>query len=201
MTLKRVEVSAGAVLVCAALYYLDDSGAALWVLLACACHELGHCAAIRALGGRVRTLRLTCAGAELKLSGARPLSPGRMLLAALAGPLMNLALALGSAALARRGAGERLYFSAGLNLGLAAFNLLPAPWLDGGRAVECIFSAAGRAELGRRITRICSAAVAGALLLSGAALLWQSGGRNFTLLLAGLWMLWWARRERSGAFC
>lgn len=199
MTLGRVEVEGGALLEWALLCYLDADGAAPWALLACLGHELGHCLAIRALGGRVRRLRLTWAGAELRLSPAFPLPPERMIPAALAGPAANLLLAWAGAALASRGAGERLYFFTGVNLGLALFNLLPAGWLDGGRVLRESFALAGRAELGETLTCLCSEAAAALLLGLGAALLWGSGGRNFTLLLAGLWMLWWARRERAEA--
>ena len=108
MILGRVEISGGALLVWALLYYMDNSGAALWVL------------------------RLTFAGAELRLSAAREMPHGRMMLVTLAGPMTNLLLALFSMVLARHGVGERLYLFAGINLGLAVFNLLPAGWLDGG---------------------------------------------------------------------
>jgi len=55
------------------------------LLLSSLCHELGHWWAVKALGGRVAGFRLTWAGAQLRLSGAHPLSSGRMVLAALAG--------------------------------------------------------------------------------------------------------------------
>jgi len=197
--LGRLEVSGGALGLLALLYYLDDSGAAAWVLLACLLHELGHWGAVRALGGRVARLRISCAGAELRLSPARPLSNGGVLLAALAGPGANLAAAWVSVLLARRGAGGRLYFFAGLNLGLALFNLLPAGWLDGGKALEALLAQAGREDLGRRLGEVGSDVTAGLLLAAGGALLWQSGGRNFTLLIAGLWVTAAARRERRAA--
>lgn len=196
MRLGRLEISGGAVALLALLYYLDTGDTMLWVLLGCALHELGHCWAVRAFGGRVVLLRLSGAGAELRLSSARPLSAWGMLWAALAGPGVNLVVAWLSALLARR-TGGRLYFFAGINLGLACFNLLPAGWLDGGRALESILALLGRKETGQRLTRICGVGVGGALLAAGMALLWQSGGRNFTLLVAGLWMAAVARREKK----
>lgn len=199
MRLGRLEISGGAMAALALLYYLDDSGVTVWVLVACVFHELGHWWAIRALGGQVARLRVTCAGAELRLSSARPLPAERLIPAALAGPGANLAVACGSACLARRGLGEALYFFAGLNLGLALFNLLPAAWLDGGRVLTGVFSRLDREELGERVTELCSDAVAALLLAAGLVLLWQSEGRNFTLLIAGLWMTAAARRERRDA--
>ena len=188
MTLGRLEISGGALLAVALLLYLDRSGVWSWALLACALHELGHWWAIHALGGRVVCLRVTCAGAELRMSVVRPLPPVRMVLAALAGPGMNLLVALAGITLARRGVGERLYLFAGLNLGLAVFNLLPAGWLDGGRALESLLTWRGREELGQRVTDLCAFLVAALLLAGGMLLFWQSGGRNFTILVAGLWM-------------
>lgn len=186
MRLGRLEISGGALTALALLYYLDTDGITLWVLLACLLHEGGHWWAIRALGGKVVRLRLSCAGAELRLSSAHPLPPWRMVGAALAGPAVNLAAALFSVRLARRVAG--LYFFAGINLGLALFNMLPAEPLDGGRALKSLLDLLVGEEWGRRGAWLCSHAVVGGLLAGGALLLWQSGGRNFTLLIAGLWM-------------
>lgn len=188
MILGRVEISGGALLIAALLLYLDKSGVWGWALMACALHELGHWWAIHALGGRVACLRFTCAGAELRMSVVRPLPPARMVLAALAGPGMNLLVALVGVTLARQGMGERFYLFAGLNLGLAVFNLLPAGWLDGGRALENLLAWGGREEMGQRMTDLCAFLVAALLLAVGMLLFWQSGWRNFTILVAGLWM-------------
>lgn len=195
MRLGRLEISGGALAALALLYYLDTDGITLWVLLACLLHEGGHWWAIRALGGKVVRMRLSCAGAEMWLSSAHPLSSRRMVGAALAGPAVNLTAALFSIRLARRVAG--LYLFAGINLGLALFNLLPAAPLDGGRALNALLAQWGGEELGRRAEMLCSYAVAGLLLAVGALLLWQSGGRNFTLLIAGLWMAAVTRRQFS----
>lgn len=198
MTLGCVEISGGALLIWALLYYIDIDGVTPMILLSCLLHELGHCLAIHLLGGQVNRLRLTFAGAELRLSAAKPLSPRRMMLVALAGPAANLLSALTAAALARRGVGSWLYFFAGLNLGLAVFNLLPAGWLDGGRLLREGLSWLGREELGEAVIALFAWIAATALLGLGGALFWHSGGRNFTLLLAGVWMLWGTGRRRQG---
>lgn len=87
---KRVEISAGALLLGAALYYLDEQGVLLMAFCACALHELGHWLVIRALGGRVTALRITCVGAEMRLSARCPLGCWQQIAAALAGPAVNL---------------------------------------------------------------------------------------------------------------
>lgn len=201
MTRCRIEVSGGFLFLAALLYYLDADGVVLWALLACALHELGHLTAIHLMGGGVTRLRLTAAGAELHLSAVRPLPPGRLFLAALAGPAVNLAAALFSARLARIGLEERFYLFAGLNLGLAVLNLLPVGWLDGGRALISLADLMGKPEAGHRLTEICAVGFAAALTFFGSLLLWQSGGRNFTLLITGLWMAGMAKQERkNGTF-
>ena len=117
---RWVEVSGGFLLVLAMLYYWDGQGILIWALAACGVHELGHWAAIRLLGGRVTLLRLTCVGAEMRLSARYPLSWGRQLLAALAGPAVSLLTAWAAARMA--GGREALFLFAGLNLALGLFN-------------------------------------------------------------------------------
>ena len=109
---KRVEISAGALLLGAALYYLDEQGVLLMAFCACALHELGHWLVIRALGGRVTALRITCVGAEMRLSARCPLGYWQQIAAALAGPAVNLLAARMAVGLGTEGA----YCFAGLNL-------------------------------------------------------------------------------------
>lgn len=200
MTIGKLCIEPEALLLLALLYYLDDSGITLWVLLACACHEFGHWWMIHILGGQVRQLRLSGKGAELSLSGVHPLSPPQMCLSALAGPMVNLLLAMASIFGARHGYGGRLYFFAGLNLGLAGFNLLPISWLDGGKALEGFLCWIGLEEKAQRILRGCSDCVVLLLFLLGGVLFLESGGKQFTLLIAGSWMalITWREKNMNG---
>ena len=188
MKIKNWEISSGALLAAALFFYLDRNGIAGGFFLACALHELGHYVAIKMQGGKVRALRITCAGAELCLSSSWQPTAEKMLITALAGPGTNLLLAGASIILARRGMAE-LFFFAALNMGLAVFNLLPARWLDGGKALESLLLLWGAAGGGELVLRICSWCVTGLFLTAGGILLWQSGGHNFALLIAGAWML------------
>lgn len=181
-----MEVTGGFLVVAAALWYLDDQGVLLWGALACLCHELGHYAAIRGLGGRVRRVRLSAVGAEMALSQARPLGPGALFLAAVSGPVTNLALALLSARLATR-FGEDWFLFAGLNLGLAGFNLLPVAQLDGGRAVYSLIALLCSQEAAERVSAVLSVLTAALLLAAGALVLWETKS-NFTLLVTALWL-------------
>ena len=181
---RRVELSGGALLTLALLYYLDGQGVVPLALLACALHEGGHWLAIRALGGRVAALRLTCVGAEMRLSHRFPLGWGAQIIAALAGPAANL---LAAWAAARTGT-EGGYCFAGLNLALAAFNLLPAAPLDGGRALWCALALLAGRVWAERLLPPLSAALGAGLTAGALLLLWQGRG-NVTLLLTALWLL------------
>lgn len=179
----RVEITAGALLLWALLYYLDSGGMVPQVLAACALHELGHYAAIRLLGGRVTRLRITCVGAEMALSARFPMGPAGELAAALAGPAVNL-LCAGLCA----GLGEGWYCFAGIHLALGLFNLLPVGPLDGGRVLGCLLALAGRQDLAEPAVGLLSAGLSMGLTM-GALLLWRAGEGNLTLPLAALWLL------------
>jgi len=196
MRLGRVEVTSGFLLLAAVLYYFDRDGVLLWSLFACACHELGHYAVIRLLGGQVALLRLSVSGAEMRLSARRPMGHGGQFLSALAGPGTNLLLAL---ILARMGGrlGETGYLLTGLNVALAAFNLLPARQLDGGRALYHLAAMLWSEETGEQVLGAVSAVTAAALLAAGAAVLWLTG-KNFTLLLTAAWLISSLRQNLYG---
>lgn len=185
-------MSAGALVLWAALLYLDGEGLALQCLLACALHELGHLLAIYALGGEVACFRVTCVGAELRLSARTRLGPAAQFLAALAGPLVNLGTGFAALALA----GEGGWCFAGLSFALAAFNLLPAGGLDGGRALGCLLTPLLGPEGAERALRILAAALAAGLLAGGAALL-RAGAVPLMPWCLGGWLLW-AAEEKSG---
>ena len=187
----RVDVSSGFLLLAALLYYLDEEGILLWTAVACLLHEGGHLAAIYALGGRVVRLRLTLAGAEMVLSSVYAMGPGGECLAALAGPVSNLA----AAALATR-MGEGWFLFAGLNLGLAALNLLPLAQLDGGRAIYHLLVLLWSPGGAGRVVELLSRVTLALLLLAGLAVLWVTGA-NFTLLVTTLWLAF-SRRNGEG---
>ena len=174
----RVEVTGGFLLLCAWLNYLDGQGIVPLALLSCALHEAGHLIAVRGMGGRVRRLSITAIGAEMEVD--RALSYGGELLAALAGPLVNLALAL----LFSRVRGGAVF--AGLNLALCCFNLLPVGRLDGGRALRCLLAWLLGPEAAWRAGRWVDRLLVGGLLLFGLCL--ARMGNSVTLLLTALWL-------------
>ena len=87
----RIRVSPGAPALLAVFVWLSSPEVLGAVLLAALCHELGHYAALRRRGGWVRAVRISALGAEMQVAGR--MSYGGELLAAAAGPAVNLLLA------------------------------------------------------------------------------------------------------------
>ena len=98
------------------------------MLLAMLLHELGHLTVLAVYGIPVYRIRLGFADIKMETG---PLVDRTELRCALAGPGVNLLL---WAVLSR----FCPPFSA-VNLLLAGFNLLPLPWLDGGRAIRAAY--------------------------------------------------------------
>lgn len=177
MRLGRVEVTGGFFLLLAWLNYMDRSFLVPMALAACAAHELGHIAVIRLLGGTIKEIHLTAIGAELVL--ARPLAYWQEGLSALAGPGINLLLAL-------IGCRFTLTF-AGVNLALALFNLLPVGRLDGGRAVYCTLALLAGPDPADRVGRWLDCLFTAGVAAAGLFLALHGG--NITLLPAAFWLL------------
>ena len=187
MRIGRIVVTGGFVLMAALVVFFDSSGFAPLLLLTAFVHELGHFAAIRALGGRVLRLHLGLVGLRIDYEGRRIGYPGEIIIA-LMGPLSNLALAYGASFLGRHTGGETAFFLAGISLGAALFNLLPVYQLDGGRALYCLLALKLDLSRAGRVICVLSLALIFTMLVAGMALLLWSGW-NFTLLTAAAWLL------------
>ena len=154
------------------------------LLLAAILHELGHYWVLRRLHARVTAIRITALGAEMQVAGR--LSYGGELLAAAAGPAVNLALAL------LLGYGGRLwsplYLFAGAQLMLGVFNLLPVQPLDGGSLLWNFAAWLTEPYTADRVAGVVGFGVAALLTLAAGAAL-MLGGSPF-LLLAAAGLLW-----------
>lgn len=174
--MRRLRVTPGFWLLLAAVWLLDPV-ILLPALLAAACHELGHCAALRATGVRVSSLRLSALGAELAPSQALPYA--LELPVALAGPCVSLLCAVLAARWGR-------FLFAGLSLALGLFNLLPILPLDGGRAVASLCALLLPPPLDRAAAPWLGVGAAGLLL--GAAVAAAARLGALALLPLALWL-------------
>lgn len=112
-------------------------------LLGAAAHEAGHLVCLMKTGKGEYTLRLTPGGASIAGAGSNSLPLRPALVAVLAGPAVNLALAAGLFAVGK-GTGLPLEEAAAINLGLGLVNLIPFSFFDGGRALALLSVRAGR---------------------------------------------------------
>ncbi len=164
---------------------IEGSFDPLWLLFFSLLHELGHIAAIRLLGGGIGSFGGGGQGLSLAVNG---LSYKGELLAALAGPLTSLLLALGFGLAAWCGVGERLWFFCFANGALAAMNLLPILPLDGGRILRAVLALRCPPHRQRTILQIVGLAVL--LPLLGLSF-WQflSSGYNISLLFVCFYLI------------
>jgi len=160
----------------------------LLVITAAAVHELGHFAALRITGGRILGLRLGVTGLTI-IRGQSATYIDEIIVAA-AGPLAGGTLAAAAALIARIAHFQSAYRLAGMSLVFTIFNLLPVPPLDGGRVLHAAISmrVTNPATADRAIC-IVGCAVIFLLLCAGAYILIATR-TNFSLLAAGICLLW-----------
>ena len=164
-------------------------------------HEAAHARAARAAGVRVKELLLTPFGGALRIEGLWGFRPGQVAVVALAGPaasllVMTLAAALAYAgAVSPRAAGEWVR----INLMLAAFNLMPALPLDGGRLMAASLGKPLGAAKALRVGVRLGQALGVALL---ALAVWQFAAAhkiNLTIVLCALYVLLSGPAEKRAA--
>ena len=156
-------------------------------------HESAHALAAGAVGVRVRELVLTPFGGALRIDGLWGYRPGQVALVALAGPAASLltmtvaaALAYGNA-IPPRTAGEWVR----VNLMLAAFNLIPALPLDGGRVLAAALGKKSGSAKSLRLG-VALGGILGALLLAARKV-------NMTIVLCALYLLLSGPAEKRAA--
>ncbi len=171
--MRKLHLSAGGVLLLAALYFVLDVSEFAALLLAAAAHELGHLAAIALTGGRVVSITANVTGALITRS--TPRSRRHELFCDAAGPVVGVVWAGLASGAGTAMNSDMLLISAGMGLALSVFNALPVLPLDGGRMFECLF--------GRKAAAMVSLVAASAVLLLGVVL--AASDMGIALLAAG----------------
>ena len=145
-----------------ATYWWMGVAGAIGLFLSIVLHEFGHSVVARAFGIQMRGITLFVFGGVAEM-GTEPPTPKSEFFMAIAGPITSVVLGgmfyglflLGQATEWPVTVLGVLGYLAWINLVLAAFNLIPAFPLDGGRVLRSILWGLGRNF--RRATRIASA--------------------------------------------
>ena len=172
--MKRVQwnVSAGAVLLFALMYFFDGSGVLSASLPAVLAHELGHLIPLRLCRCPLRRVSIGVFGVEIDYAGQLR---GRRAIACIGGgPLAGLLYVLLACSLG----GTFWRMSGAVSFLLTAFNLLPVLPLDGGRLAAAVTDDAFGAKLSRWASLL--------LVLAGAGIALRF--HAVSLLLTGAWL-------------
>ncbi len=185
-------------LLCTLLLATGQGGMLVAMLFSLLPHELGHAMAARALGIRVSSLELMPFGGAARLEGWRQLPAWQASLIALAGPGVNLLLAMCAIFAAHYNlfTVEEVALFVRCNLVLMLFNLLPALPMDGGRLGSACLSALLGEQRALRLFAALGIGLGAAVLGLGAWGVTQ-GFFNMTLFLAGSYLIYAALRERN----
>ena len=129
-------------------------------------HELGHALAARRFGIETRDIVLYPIGGVATLTGR--LRATQELVVALAGPAVNVVIAAALFGLRRLGLGGEFAFDlAAANAIMAAFNMIPAFPMDGGRVLRAFLAQRRSDDAATRIAAGVGQAMAGGLFLIG----------------------------------
>ncbi|HHW44226.1 MAG TPA: peptidase M50 [Desulfotomaculum sp.] len=163
-------------------------------------HEFAHAACARRLGVPVGEVELLPFGGVTRMGQELVLDPVKEIYVAAAGPVSNMVMVLAGLAMKNYGLWHHELgpFFLQCNLLIAAFNLLPALPLDGGR----VYRAVKAGQMGIR-EATCRAAglgqVWGALVVLLGSLGLVLGFSGLDVLVTGLFLFYAATRERGMA--
>lgn len=158
----------------------DRTGLGGQMVLAALVHELGHLAAMAALGEQPRSIVFGGFGVRMERRQGTRLPYQKEIWIYGAGPAVNLLAAL-------------LFFPyppiRRVHLLLGLFNLLPMGVLDGGQILRCILqkkTEMARGDFWRRSVSLCC----GSLLILSAAAVFFKSGYNASLLSTSVYLMW-----------
>lgn len=145
-------------------------------------HEIGHLAAMTALGNAPLSVSFELTGINIKRTQETGVSLTKEIIIALAGPFANLILFLFLMLIFLWNKNLKIFNAASVNLILMTFNLLPVKGLDGGKAVYYFISLVFSYKTAKIILTGLSAISILFMLFCGAYVLYVTK-RNFTMLI------------------
>ena len=178
----KMNVSAGAILMLSALYFFGGLKSVCAVMLAVLIHELGHVAAIKMFGGKIRAVRFDASGLCMSYCGLD--NAGKELVSLIMGPAFGLLLSYAASYCGKITDSRFLFEASGVSLIFSIFNLMPALPLDGGRALYCAIPSRIKAE---KVLEVSGMFTGLCLVLVGLYFLGNEKGAAF--LFAGVWIL------------
>lgn len=190
----RFDISGAAAVIAAIMLYFFDfsviSAAAVPLLL----HECAHIAVLRALGLKIKNLKISLSGLCITYSG--PASPGEHAIAAAAGPLIGLMYSVVISRAAVFHSSDWLCLSSGISLIFSVFNLLPVFPLDGGAIYSYLVIILFGREDGMKIYLLTGIIIGSAMLILGIWLMFR--GYGTALAIAAVWVLYFQPSGTNG---
>lgn len=164
---------------------IDKTGLFLPTIIAAAIHEAGHLFCMFVFDCLPLEIRFVPCGIEI--TKRRSDYGVNTVLLSLAGPMLNIAVALTSFMNYYLYNRENVLYFAAINLVLGLFNLLPARGLDGGTIVISMLFKKFSLNTSERILT-CMSFFISLLFLSGAVFVYLSGIKNLSLILASFYI-------------
>ncbi|RJR26937.1 hypothetical protein C4561_04130 [candidate division WWE3 bacterium] len=161
-------------------FWLKDWALTALVMSAVVLHEFGHAIVLWSRGVQIGMIFVPFLAAAVYYTPeqAKKLNDFEDAITSLAGPLVNIGLAVLGAVLLAAGYEPKYTLAMiSLNVGLAFFNLLPIPGLDGGRFQASIFKSLDESE-DRQVVMIVSV-----LAVSFAVIMLLMGAYSVTYIL------------------
>lgn len=152
-------------------------------------HELGHVAAAKAFGWRIRHIKLLPFGGVAEVEEHGNVPSREELIVALAGPLQHvwmILLAWGMKAAGLSDAAWWDYFI-NANLTIGFFNLLPILPLDGGKVLQCLLGYSMSYRRTIVLSTYAGLSFSGAIVLTSAWRIWK-GDLQLNLLIVGVFL-------------
>lgn len=154
-----------------ALFAVAERGALmLYMLLPIAVHELGHLLVMAALRVRVKAVRCTLLGIDIRRETGHTLSYPAEIAVTLGGVAANALLALSVHLLLFQS--MRMRFLVAANIAVAIFNLLPIGDLDGGQLIKLLGARFLPPDVARGVSKIAGLLVLAVLFGFGIFLAW-----------------------------